>query len=374
MSLPNSTLGFLALWLIPGLGPRRISKLINNFENIESIFESSPQNLTRLLGMDSKISKLIPQARDSQIFKEELRLIKKYNLQVLDITQKKYPSLLREIYDAPPILYVRGDIDFNQGIPIALVGSRKSSYSGKSMCQKLINQLAGLNANIVIVSGLALGIDCTAHKAALDAGLKTVSVLAGGLSNIYPAQNKNLSEKIVQNGALITEFPVNTRPVALNFPLRNRIISGISKGVVVVEAGERSGASITAGCALEQNRELFALPGPAESSYYRGTNRMIQKGQAKLVMDAHDILEEIIPDMISYLETKPSSNQKKAKIELSRDEKAILNILEEGCLHQNSLAQELNMPVHQLLASLTTLEIKGLIVCKSGSIYQALAT
>ncbi len=371
MTISTSTRGLLALWLIPGLGPRRINRLWNHFGCIENIVGASPENLAKVLGLSSKITRRIPKALNAELYLEELRLLKKHGIGILDFSQAEYPELLRETYDAPPIIYKRGDIDFNGGMYIAFVGSRKASFAGKTICRKLIKRLAELNSEIVIVSGLALGIDSTAHEAALDVGLKTVSVLAGGLSSIYPAQNSKLSERIADNGALITEFPVNTRPAAINFPLRNRIISGISKGVVVVEAGERSGASITAGYALEQNRELFALPGLADSKFYVGTNRLIQKGQAKLVMKAEDILEEIQSDYVSQTKDNTSMVSDDCSENLTNDEKAVLKILEKGSAHQDNLANELNMPVHQLLATLTMLDLKGCIVSKPGSIYQA---
>ncbi|MCP4751544.1 MAG: DNA-protecting protein DprA [Proteobacteria bacterium] len=366
-----SSHGLLALWLMPGLGPRRIGSLLEHFENVENIFQASPKNLADVLGVNSKFTGSIPKALDSDAFHEEVRLVEKYGLEVLDLTHEEYPHLLRETYHAPPVLFKKGSFNLNLGVPLAFVGSRKSSFAGKNICQKLIRRLAEIRSDTVIVSGLAIGIDSAAHKAALDCGLKTVSVLAGGLSSIYPAQNRKLSEKIAENGALITEFPVKTKPVAVNFPLRNRIISGISKGVVVVEAGERSGASITAGYALEQNRELFALPGPADSRFYRGTNRLIQKGQAKLVMEAEDILEEILTEPFDYKKGDVSNKIKETTTDLTMEEKGILKLLEEGSAHQDALANGLNVPVHKLIATLTMLELKGLIVGKSGSVYQA---
>ncbi len=370
MKLSEKTLALLALWLISGMGPRRIYKLVEHFGQVEKVFDTSPSNLSKILGVDIKITEKISSALESGTLANELRLLEKHQIEVIDYTQESYPRLLKEIYNAPPILYQKGNIDFNSGLYIAFVGSRKASFAGKSICKKLIAKLAELYPETVIVSGLALGIDSAAHTAALDCGLKTVSVLAGGLSDIYPTQNQKLSEKIQHNGALITEFPAGTRPVAGNFPLRNRIISGISKGVVIVEAGERSGASITAGYALEQNRELFALPGPADSRFHLGTNRLIQKGSAKLVIKADDILEEVLP---SYLNDRQTVQLEipADQSELTSVEKAVLKLLEDGNAHQDMLAKGLNMPVYKLLATLTTLEVKGLIVSKPGAVYEA---
>lgn len=364
------TLGLLALWLIPGLGPRRLELLINELGSPDAVFGTPVATLSRITGLGAKAVEAIPEALSSEALKKELSLIDTHQLTLTDFTQPEYPDLLREIHYAPPLIYSRGDIGFNSGLPVAFVGSRKASFSGKSMCGKLIRQLAELRPDTVIISGLALGIDSAAHKAALEFGLKTIAVLAGGLSGIYPAQNRVLSEKISQNGSLITEFPVLTKPAAGNFPLRNRVISGLSKGVVVVEAGERSGAAITAGYALEQNRELFALPGQADSRFSLGTNRLIQKGQAKLVLQAEDILEEIVANF----GTQPNQQLTtcpKAQVSLSDQELIVMSALESGPQHQNHLARTTQLAVPRLLAVLTGLELKGVVVSKPGSIFQA---
>lgn len=369
----KTTLGLLALWLIPGLGPRRVEALLKELGSIDAIFGAPVSTLARITGLQAPSVESIPDALSSEVFKRELSLIDTHQLNLVDITQPEYPTLLREIHDAPPILYTRGGIDFNQGLSIAFVGSRKASYAGKSICARLIGRLAELTPECVIVSGLALGIDSAAHKAALENGMKTIAVLAGGLSSIYPARNKELSGKISQQGALVSEFPVQSQPAASNFPLRNRIISGLSRGVVVVEAGDRSGASITAGYALEQNRELFALPGQADSRFSLGTNRMIQRGQAKLVLNAEDILEEIIPELITgksrQLTIDPAGNML-----LTSQEQLVVEALKKGEQHQDSLAIITGLAVPRLLAVLTGLELKGIITAKPGAIFQYVKT
>ena len=371
MVLSKQTSEVLALWLVPGLGPHRISRLIQTVGDVEELFQASVANLLQIEGISPKLATLIKTAKESPAFEQECRLIEKYRLQVLSLADAQYPTLLKEIYANPPILYVKGDIDFNKGLYIGVVGSRKASYAGKSFCRKLIQNLAKLSSHIVIVSGLALGIDAIAHKSALENGLKTIAVLAGGLSGIYPSQHMELSRQISTSGALITEFPVATRPTPGNFPLRNRIISGVSRGVIVIEAGERSGALITAGYALEQNRELFAVPGQVDSKYYRGTNRLIQRGQAKLILEAEDVLEELQPTLIA-------ENTKQVKLavdqEFTGDEIAILNKLEDRWMHRDALAAELNLPIHKILATLTMLEMKGLIVSKAGSYFQRIVS
>lgn len=369
MGISKQTSEIVALWLIPGLGPHRIGSLLRQFGDSGGVFGASAAELTRVEGISSRLSALIQSARESPLFIQECRLIEKYRITVPSILDARYPKLLREIYTSPPILYVKGDIDFNRGVFIGVVGSRKASYTGKCFCKKLIRGLARFSSEITIVSGLALGIDGVAHRSALENGLKTVAVLAGGLSRIYPSQHLELSRSITENGALTTEFPIETKPAPGNFPLRNRIISGMSQGVIVIEAGERSGALITAGYALEQNRELFAVPGQADSRYYRGTNRLIQRGQAKLVLEAEDVLEELQPVLVAEKKKRTKRESPSAK-DPTADEMAILNKLEDKCLHRDALAAELDMPVRKLLAILTTMEIKGLVVGKAGSLFQ----
>jgi DNA processing protein len=370
MSLLPDTVDLLALWLIPGLGPRRIARAMAQFDPLSRVFDEPIESLAERLRIPRAVSTSIRAARDSVDLKNELRLIDQYQLSVLDIRQPNYPVLLKETWSPPPVLYTRGDIDLNVGLPIAFVGSRKASFAGKSFSRKLIARLAELDPSIIIVSGLAIGIDSAAHKSALEFGLRTVAVLGGGLADIYPRQNSKLATSISSNGALVTEFPVASKPLAINFPLRNRIISGISKGTLVVEAGERSGATITAGYALEQNRELFALPGPADSRFHLGTNRLIQSGQAKLVIEAEDILVELQSAARPFVKGQQMSFLESVPPIVSLSEQAVLDQLESGAQHRDLLAAALGLPVNQLLPLLTTLEVKGVIISKPGAVYQ----
>ena len=369
MEPSKQALNLLALWLIPGLGPHRINRLLQTFGDVEGVLKAPIARLTGIKGITSPLAASIASAQESAEFERECRLIEKYRLTIVSIADSQYPNRLREIYASPPILYMKGEIAFNRGIYVGIVGSRKASYSGTSFCKKLVRQLARFSSDIVIVSGLALGIDAAAHRSALECGLRTVAVLAGGLSGIYPHQHRDLSLEISSHGALTTEFPIMTKPSPGNFPLRNRIISGTSHGVIVVEADTRSGALITAGYALEQNRELFAVPGQVDSRYYRGTNNLIQRGHAKLIMGAEDVIEELQPALIPEKENREKSKTENVN-NLSTDEMAILKILEDKCMHSDALATELNMPVQKVLAVLTTMEMKGLIAGKAGSQFQ----
>ncbi|MBT4288678.1 MAG: DNA-protecting protein DprA [Deltaproteobacteria bacterium] len=371
MAIDERTTKILALWLIPGLGPRKIALLVNFFGDINQVFEASIQQLIKVDGINHQIANEIKTILTSKQLQQELSLIEKNQLNILGIQSDQYSTALKEIYSPPPVLYQKGSIDYQKGLFIGIVGSRKASFAGKSFCKKLIQQLASYRNDIVVVSGLALGIDTIAHQTALENNLKTIAVLAGGLSDIYPAKNRNLASQIVEKGAIITEFPVSTKPVAQNFPLRNRIISGVSSGIIVIEAGDKSGALITANYAIEQNRELFAVPGPVDSSFFVGTNRLIQKGHAKLIMDAADILEEL--DTSFKRSNKTAKAQTSKLIEyLTEEESLVIDRLKTGELTQNKLSEELKIPINILLGILTALELKGMITIKSGSVVQLL--
>ena len=371
MKLNETTLALLALWLIPGLGPKKIQKLVDSFSSVDKIFGASYQSLREILGLtEDQIIHDIPGALDSDILKRELEYIDKYDVRILDITQKSYPPALKEIYNAPPILYLRGNYTFSSSFSLAFVGSRKASYSGKNICKRFIKSLSVKLPETTIISGLALGIDTAAHESAVENGLNTIAVLANGLSEVYPVRNKELAKRILQNGALISEFPLSTKPIAKNFPLRNRIISGLAQGVIIVEAGVRSGASITAGYALEQNRELFALPGPADSAFHKGTNRLIQKGHAKLVMELDDILEEF-QDINKQLSIDEKiSPGVILEPDLEPDEITVLELIQQGCTQKDSLIEQSGLPVQKLLSTLVTLEIKGYIASKPGASFE----
>ena len=367
MEISSDIKGLLALWLVPGLGPRKITNLLDYFGTPERIFSSGIGEISRVNGITPTLAEKISQAPADPRVEKELELLNHYNIQVTGISSDRYPERLKEIHTAPPVLYSLGLHDLDVGIPIAFVGSRKASFSGKNFCQRLIKQLAEISSDIVIVSGLALGIDTIAHQTALECGLKTIAVLAGGLSNIYPPQNRELSQAIKKNGALVTEFPVSAKPTAQNFPLRNRIISGLSKGVVVVEAGEKSGALITAGYAIEQNRELFAAPGSADSAYYRGTNRLIRRSHAKLILEAEDIIEEISSNLLE----KPHSAKTLSSEDtsLSIEEMSVMRVLEEKQQTADELSTVLNIPMPKLKSLLTMMELRGHIIGLSGSQY-----
>ena len=271
------------------LTPQKISGVLSAFEDIDEIFKADTKRLREIPYLQDKDVEKILSGRTSAILDRELELIAKENIDCLDIFDKDYPSLLKEIENPPIVLYLKGNRKVLGKFLFAIVGSRKPTSYGISIAGDFSNQLS--KRGIIIVSGLARGIDTIAHRKAIKSG-ETIAVLGSGLLNIYPRENKGLALEIASSGAVVSEYPLFTPPSRENFPRRNRIVSGMSKGVLVVEAASRSGALITAHSACEQNREVFAIPGSINSSLSKGTHILIKEG-AKLVDCLDDILEEL---------------------------------------------------------------------------------
>jgi len=276
--------------MVENLGSVRTQALLKHFGSLEEIFQAKERGLKEVKGIGEKIAFEIIQSIRRIDLKKELDLIKRYNIKIVSFLDKGYPKNLKNIYDPPIALYVLGDLVPQDDAAIAIVGSRLASFYGIQQAERLGFELA--SRGVTVVSGLARGIDSSAHRGALKAGGRTLAVLGSGLLNIYPKEHRGLAEEISENGAVISEFPMRTIPERGNFPKRNRIISGLSLGVVVVEAAQRSGALITSDIAMEEGREVFAVPGKVDSITSRGTNRLIKQG-AKLVETANDILEEL---------------------------------------------------------------------------------
>lgn len=338
--------------LIPEIGPLRFKKLFSYFANLKEAWEAPLLELKRA-GLEEKIAQKILTFRSQIDPEKELDKVKKQNIDIITLKDKDYPALLKEIYNPPALLYVRGNIKNQNGFYLAVVGTRKPSSYGRQVTFQLIGLLA--QTKITIVSGLALGIDALAHQASLDFGAPTIAVLGGGCDNysIYPRTNFGLAQKILERGGgLLSEYPPGTRPLPQNFPQRNRIISGLTLGTLVIEAGEKSGTSITARAALEQNREVFAVPGSIYSLNSRGTNNLIKMG-AKLVSCVQDILDELNLDLI----IKPN---KKEKISPATQEEAVLlKYLSGEPIHIDELIQKTKLPSAQISPILTMMEMQG---------------
>ncbi|MCK5305858.1 MAG: DNA-processing protein DprA [Candidatus Omnitrophica bacterium] len=289
----------VALNMVDGLGSLQIKRLLEVFSDPAKIFKAPASELKHRAGINDKHCFAIRRIIASKELKKELACIEKEKIRLLVIGDEEYPLNLKKIYDPPALLYIKGGIIKSDAVSIAVVGSRKSSAYGRQITERLSADLA--RYKISVVSGLARGIDTASHRGALKAGGRTIGVLGSGLARMYPPENLSLCEEIAASGAVISELPLFAPPYPQNFPKRNRIISGLSLGVVVVEARKRSGSLITADCALEQGREVFAIPGNAGYLNSEGTNHLIRQGAA-LVENAEDIINEFKPLLKEYLE------------------------------------------------------------------------
>lgn len=288
--LEQKTLDWLRLTLIPAIGPARARKLLVRFKEPGEILTASQREIASVL--DSSLAQVIDQQRKEVDLDKQLRLIEKYQVKIITQDDPAYPVNLKNIFDPPLVLFLRGEILPEDGLSIAIVGTRIATIYGMNMARKISSQLG--QRGFAIISGGARGIDTAAHQAALVINARTIAVLGCGVDVVYPPENTRLFGQIIKNGALVSEFPMGTLPLGQNFPQRNRIISGLSVGVVVIEAPRRSGALITACSALEQGREVFCVPGQADSFTMKGSHQLLREG-AKLVEDVDDIIEEIEP-------------------------------------------------------------------------------
>lgn len=359
---------WLALSLVQGVGQKAIRRLLDRFGTVSALLEASADAIAEAARIEPGLASSIARARESEAFAQERRLIAQHGVQVLCLDQDEYPIALRDIPVPPPLLYCRGEVPLPAGWCLAVVGTRRQSRYGEKVTRGLIEELASAVPDLVIVSGLARGVDTAAHQTALKLGLKTVAVLAGGLTGIYPPENAGLAEAIAAQGTLVTEFAMAMKPLAKHFPIRNRIISGLSRGVLVTEAGDRSGALITAGFALNHGREVFAVPGAIDQPNAMGTHRLIQKGQAKLVTRAQDILEEFdfaaprLPRQMDWLAPQPAAGGREARgaaAPYSEMQRKVLECLHGAPQHPDELAQAAGIPVEKLLGVLLELELSG---------------
>jgi len=348
--------------LIPGIGRVRLTHLENHFGNLEDAWKSPPAELKRA-GLDSGSITAITARRDKISPETEMEKLAHYGIKVLTYHDPSYPSRLKEIYDYPPILYVRGSLLPPDEWCLAVVGTRRATVYGRQVTEEIVTDLA--QSKITIASGLAKGVDAIAHQSALAAGGRSISVFACGLDMVYPSENADLARHIMQQGALLSEYPLGTRPRADNFPRRNRILSGLSLGVLVVEADVTSGAMITAHLALEQNREVFAVPGSILSPASRGTNHLIQEG-AKLVRDYTDILEEL------NLMSVARQMEMREVIPASDTESSLLKQLSAEPTHIDEVCRSSGLPIATVSSTLAMMELKGLVK-QSGPMSYSLA-
>jgi DNA processing protein len=345
---------WLALSLTPGLGCTLIKRLLDQFATPEDVFQAPERALLEIEGLGERVAREIRKGPSVERVERELSLVRETGARILTPDDSEYPPRLKEIYDPPAVLYVRGEIKESDGLAVAIVGSRRTTPYGRWITEKIARELAG--CGVTIVSGMARGIDSLAHWAAISAAQRTLAVLGCGVDVIYPRENHALFSKIIEQGAVLSEFPMGCPPEAGHFPKRNRIISGLSMGVAVIEAGEKSGSLITAGYALEQGREVFAVPGNVGASGSRGTNQLIKDG-AKVVMSSEDILEEILPQWSREEKTEPEDPQRNLPVEESR----IYTLLGETPLHIDAIIRETGLEAGRVSSLLLNLELKGLI-------------
>ncbi len=336
---------------IPGIGRVRLGQLGSYFGDL-GVAWKAPAGELRQAGLDSVALRAISQWRGNISPDAEMEKIARAGVQVLTCQDSGYPSRLKEIYDYPPVLYMLGSLTPEDEWSLAVVGTRRVSVYGKQVTEEVVTDLA--RNKITVVSGLARGVDTVAHKSALAAGGRSVAVFACGLDVVYPSENANLARHIAGQGALLSEYPLGARPRPENFPRRNRILSGLSRGVLVTEAGERSGAVITAHLALEQNREVFAIPGSILSPVSTGTNRLIQEG-AKLVRSYTDILEELnltaVARQMEMQEVLPESDT----------ESLLLKQLSAEPLYIDEVCHRSGLTAATVSSTLAMMELKGMV-------------
>lgn len=345
----------IVLNMVPKMGPVRLRKLLEVFETPQRILTAKPGELRRANGVGDEVAETISRWEEQVDLPAELARIRSFGAQVLTLQSPEYPRLLREIHNPPIVLYVWGSLAHRDEHAIGVVGSRQASHYGTEAAKKLSYQLA--YAGMTVVSGLARGIDTAAHQAALAAKGRTVAVLGSGLNRLYPGENLPLAEKIAKSGAVLTEFSMETKATTQTFPMRNRIVSGMSFGLLVVEAGLNSGALITASQAIDQGRSVYAVPGPIDRPSSAGSNRLIQQG-AKLVTGAGDILDDM---QVLFPETPgPKPDQSRAG-SLAGDEKKIYEAIGDAETAIDAIITKSGLPTAKVCSTLLALEMKRFV-------------
>ncbi len=356
----------LALNYIPKLGPVRKKKLLEYYKKPEIVLNQSASDILRVLGVNIKdFHKIFNRSYFLNMAEEEYKKALKKDIKILTIDDDDFPKILKELPDAPTVLYCKGEIREKDENAVAIVGTRTPTKTGLELTYQLAKELS--DYNLSIISGMAKGIDAQAHKGALESGGRTIAVLGCGVDRIYPYLNKKLYFEICEKGAVISEFPIGTEPKSYNFPQRNRIIAGLSAGVIVTEGSEDSGALITAKYGLEYGKEIFALPGSPNYPSSKGTNKLIKQG-AKLVENSDDVIKEL--QMILPLEKSELKHNEEIKLDLIGDELAIYNILDPmNKKHLDEIILESDMETKNVISILTILEFKDKCIQLMGKYY-----
>lgn len=346
------------------LGNNRIRNILLRLKDPYDFFNCTQSDLRKIEGIDQSISKDIIESAKSRFSSDTEceKLIadaEKKSINVISIQDNEYPENLRKIFDAPVLLYYKGKLNISDKYSLSIVGTRNPTEYGKYTCEKFTEKLSRLE--IPVISGFARGIDTIVHKVCLKNNNMTYAVFGCGADVIYPNENRKLYFELIERGAVVTEFPVGSQPEKVNFPKRNRIISGISLGTLIIESGIKGGSILTAEFAIDQNREVFAVPGYINSKQSEGTNELIKKGQAKLVTQIEDILEELEIKLKPVLRKSINLNQEKPEYVLNEYEKKIYEAVEYELMHIDKINEVTGLPVSDCLVHLLSLEFKGLI-------------
>jgi DNA processing protein len=354
----------LRLSSVPRIGPQKIRALIMHFKSPENVFQAHARELIAVPGIDKKLaSHILHHTTGEKFADDQLKHLNKLGAAIVTLWDKEYPELLRRIYDPPAFLFVLGKFKNPDSRGIALVGTRHPTPYGHSVAENLTRGLA--QYSITLISGLARGVDTIVHSTALHSGTRTIAVIGSGLDVPYPPENKKLLERIAQDGAIVSEFPMGTKPDASNFPRRNRIISGMTLGTVVIESAEDGGALITATTALDQDREVFAVPGNITEKRSAGSNKLIRDGRAKLITCVDDIFAELK----SQLRLPLDEQVQVPSIELSPPEQRLLDLLSSEPVHIDTLCEQVDSTTSDVLVTLLSLEFKGVVRQLPGKLF-----
>ena len=365
--IPEHQFDWLKLILVPGLGPAGIQKLLQGFTSPEAISAASESQLAATTGLTPELCHAIKTVDDKRLQQSLSWLGASSTHHLLCIDDPAYPALLKAIHDAPPVLFANGNIELLSQLQLAIVGSRNPSRGGHETAYEFARYLA--NMGLVITSGLALGIDGASHQGALDAGGQTIAVTGNGLDRVYPARHRELAHQIAEHGVLISEFPPGTRPLPGNFPRRNRIIAGLSLGTLVVEAAQKSGSLITAYKALEQSREVFAIPGSIHNPLAKGCHQLIRQG-AKLIETAQDILEELAPMAQASFELDEQLTEPVGTLtETNESHLTILEAMAYDPVNIDTLVNRTGMASNAISSVLLILELEGKVASQPGGHY-----
>jgi DNA processing protein len=355
----------LRLSSVPRIGPQKIRALVAHFKSPDDVFHASARELIAVHGIDKKLaSNILHHTIGEKFADDQLKRLNKLGGRILTLWDKEYPDLLRKIYDPPALLFILGKFKDVDARALAIVGTRHPTPYGQTVAESLTRDLA--QHGITLVSGLARGVDTIVHTAALKYKNRTIAVIGSGIDVPYPPENKKLMDHIAEEGAVVSEFPMGTKPDAPNFPRRNRIISGLSLGTIVVESAEEGGALITATTALDQDREVFAVPGNITEKRSSGPNKLIREGRAKLITNVQDIFDELASQL--HL-TFDQNGRKEQYTGLTPAEQSLFQLLADEPMHIDLLSEKTDMSTSDALVTLLSLEFKGIVRQLPGKLF-----